>query len=238
MPQDSSSQEWEHVAGNLATVRARIAAAAEAAGRDPGGVELVAVSKTFPVAALQAAIAAGQTLFGENRVQEALPKIEALAGIAGPDGAPPRFHLVGHLQTNKARQAGAFDMIESVDSLRLAVALERRLPRPMPVLLEVNVAGEASKHGFAPDEVGPALAAIAPLAKLDVVGLMTVAPLVAAAESARPVFRELRRLRDVEAQRLGAGHLSMGMSNDFQVAVTEGATIVRLGRAIFGDRRG
>ena len=236
MPQDSSAQDWEHVAGNLATVRARIAAAAEAAGRDPGGVELVAVSKTFPVAALKAAIAAGQSVFGENRVQEALPKIEALAGIAGPDGARPRFHLVGHLQTNKARQAGAFDMIESVDSLRLAVALERRLPRPMPVLLEVNVAGEVSKHGFAPDEVGPALAAITPLAKLDVVGLMTVAPLVAEAEAVRPVFRELRRLRDAEAPQLGMGHLSMGMSNDFAVAVAEGATIVRLGRAIFGDR--
>ena len=236
MPQDSSSQDWTHVAGNLATVRARIAAAAQAAGRDPAEVELVAVSKTFPVAALKAAIAAGQTVFGENRVQEALPKIEALAGIAGPDGARPRFHLVGHLQTNKARQAGAFDMIESVDSLRLAVALERRLPRPMPVLLEVNVAGEASKHGFAPDEVGEALAAIAPLAKLDVVGLMTVAPLVAEAEAVRPVFRELRRLRDAEAGRLGMGHLSIGMSNDFQVAIAEGATIVRLGRAIFGDR--
>ncbi len=236
MPQDSSSQDWTHVAGNLATVRARIAAAAQAAGRDPAEVELVAVSKTFRVAALKAAIAAGQTVFGENRVQEALPKIEALAGIAGPDGARPRFHLVGHLQTNKARQAGAFDMIESVDSLRLAVALERRLPRPMPVLLEVNVAGEASKHGFAPDEVGEALAAIAPLAKLDVVGLMTVAPLVAEAEAVRPVFRELRRLRDAEAGRLGMGHLSMGMSNDFQVAIAEGATIVRLGRAIFGDR--
>ena len=238
MPQDSSAQDWEHVAGNLATVRARIAAAAEAAGRDPAGVELVAVSKTFPVAALKAAMEAGQTVFGENRVQEALPKIEALAGIEGPDGARPRFHLVGHLQTNKARQAGAFDMIESVDSLRLAVALERRLPRPMPVLLEVNVAGEASKHGFAPDEVGPALAAIAPLAKLDVVGLMTVAPLVADADAARPVFRALRRLRDAEAGRLGMGQLSMGMSNDFAVAVAEGATIVRLGRAIFGDRRG
>ncbi len=236
MPQDSSSQDWEHVAGNLATVRARIAAAAEAAGRDPAGVELVAVSKTFPVAALQAAMAAGQSVFGENRVQEALPKIEALAATLDPGGAEPRFHLVGHLQTNKAKHGWAFDMIESVDSLRLAAALERRLPRPMPVLLEVNVAGEASKHGFAPDEVGPALAAIAPLATLDVVGLMTVAPLVADAEAARPVFRELRRLRDAEADRLGPGHLSMGMSDDFEVAIAEGATIVRLGRAIFGDR--
>jgi hypothetical protein len=237
MPQDSSSQDWAHIAANLAAVRADIAAAAEAAGRDPGDVELVAVSKTFPVAALRAAMAAGQTVFGENRVQEALPKIEALTGATSPGGAPPRFHLVGHLQTNKARHAGAFDMIESVDSLRLAAALERRLPRPTPVLIEVNVAGEASKHGFAPDEVGPALTAIAPLGTLDVVGLMTVAPLVAEAEAARPVFRELRRLRDAEADRLGPGHLSMGMSDDFQVAIAEGATIVRLGRAIFGDRR-
>ena len=236
MPQDSSSPEWEHVAGNLTAVRARIAAAAAAAGRDPADIELVAVSKTFPVAALRAAMAAGQTVFGENRVQEALPKIEALAGTTGPGGASPRFHLVGHLQTNKAKHGWAFDMIESVDSLRLAAALERRLPRPAPVLLEVNVAGEASKHGFAPGEVGPALTVIAPLAKLDVVGLMTVAPLAAEAESVRPVFRELRRLRDAEADRLGPGHLSMGMSDDFQVAIAEGATIVRLGRAIFGDR--
>lgn len=237
MPQDSSSQDWEHVAGNLAAVQARIAAAAEAAGRDPADIELVAVSKTFPVAALRAAMAAGQCVFGENRVQEALPKIAALAAAPDPGAAAPRFHLVGHLQTNKAKHGWAFDMIESVDSLRIAAALERRLPHPTPVLLEVNVAGEASKHGFAPDEVGPALTAIAPLAKLDVVGLMTVAPLAAEAESVRPVFRELRRLRDTEAGRLGPGHLSMGMSDDFQVAIAEGATMVRLGRAIFGDRR-
>ncbi|MDE2639716.1 MAG: YggS family pyridoxal phosphate-dependent enzyme, partial [Chloroflexota bacterium] len=168
---------------------------------------------------------------------------EAPAAAPEPAAAEPRFHLVGHLQTNKARHGGAFDMIESVDSLRITAALERRLPDPtpvllpMPVLLEVNVAGEASKHGFAPDEVGPALTAIAQLAKLDVVGLMTVAPLAAEAESVRPVFRELRRLRDAEADRLGPGHLSMGMSDDFQVAIAEGATMVRLGRAIFGDRR-
>ena len=236
MSPPSYPDTWDHVPRNLTAVRAQIADAARAAGRDPASIDLVAVSKTFPVEAIHSAIEVGQTLFGENRVQEALPKIDALSG----SGA--RFHLVGHLQTNKARNAGAFDMIESVDSVRLAAALDRRLPHPIPVLLEVNVAGEASKHGFAPADLPDALTAIRPLGNLDVVGLMTVAPLVADPEEVRPVFRELRRLRDGLRRELpgldqhSMGQLSMGMTNDFAVAIAEGATIVRIGRAIFGDR--
>lgn len=217
---------WRHVARNLDVVRARIAAAAQRAGRDAGAVELVAVSKAVPLEGLRAALAAGQSCFGENRVQEALPKIAALRS------AGARFHLIGHLQTNKARHAGAFDMIESVDSLRLAAALERRLVHRASVLLEVNVAAEANKGGFAPAEVPQALTAIAGMTRLHVEGLMTVAPLAAEAEDVRPVFRELRAL----AQRIGLSRLSMGMTNDFEVAIEEGATIVRVGRAIFGDR--
>ena len=231
MPADT----WSHVPRNLATIHSRIAEASQRADRDPADIQLVAVSKTFPVEAIAAALDAGQTLFGENRVQEALPKIDALS--TGDSGETARFHLVGHLQTNKARHAGAFDMIESVDSVRLAAALDRRLAHPIPILLEVNVAGEASKHGFAPADCGDALAAIQALPTLNVVGLMTVAPLVADPEEARPVFRELRRLRDeLRLRHPSLGHLSMGMTNDFAVAIAEGATIVRIGRAIFGDR--
>jgi len=241
MTTPTTAPAWDRVPHNLQRIQRRIVDAAEAAGRDPADVRLVAVSKTFPIEALRVALDAGQTLFGENRVQEALPKIDALTG------SDARFHLIGHLQTNKARHGGAFDMIESVDSVRLAVALERRLPGPIPVLLEVNVAGEASKQGFAPAELSDALATIQPLANLQVVGLMTVAPLSVEAERARPIFAELRRLRDANrldeprrGQRsmgqLSMGQLSMGMSNDFEVAIAEGATIVRIGRAIFGDR--
>lgn len=246
MPRPEDPDSWDHVPRNLATISERIAEAAHAARREADDISLVAVSKTFPVDAIEAALDAGQTLFGENRVQEALPKIEALAKIDALSGSPEpgraRFHLVGHLQTNKARNAGAFDMIESVDSVRLAAALDCRLFHPIPVLLEVNVVGEASKHGFAPADLPDALTAIRPLGKLAVVGLMTVAPLVADPEEVRPVFRELRRLRDglrrelPGLEQLSMGQLSMGMTNDFTVAIAEGATIVRIGRAIFGDR--
>jgi pyridoxal phosphate enzyme (YggS family) len=232
-----SAESWSHVAPNLATVRSRIRDAAAVAGRDPADVQLVAVSKTFPLNAILAAHDAGQTLFGENRVQEAIPKIEALATIDARSGPRPRVHLIGHLQTNKAKQAGAFDMIESVDSVRLAVALDRRLAHPIPILLEINVAGETSKEGFAPTDLTEALAAIEPLTNIGVVGLMTVAPLVADPEGARPIFHELRRLRDdARHHHADLQHLSMGMTNDFAVAIQEGATIVRIGRAIFGDR--
>ena len=216
------------IAERLSSVRADIATACERAGRDPGEVTLVAVAKTQPVAAIRAALNAGQLEFGENRVQEGLDKLEQLGDSAA------RIHLIGHLQRNKARFAGRFASVQSVDSIRLAAAIARNLDAPLDILLEVNVAAEASKSGFAPDGVEAALSDISALPHLNVNGLMTIAPLVEDAEAVRPVFRRLREMRDA----LGLRELSMGMSNDYDVAIEEGATIVRIGRAIFGDRTG
>jgi pyridoxal phosphate enzyme (YggS family) len=219
----------ETIAANLARVRARIDAAAQRAGRDPRTVRLIAVSKTFPAAAIAAAVTAGVRDIGENRVQEAEAKHAALAGT----GVRPVWHLVGHLQTNKVKTAlRIFDILHSIDSLRLAEVISRQAAAPVDVLIEVNVAGEASKYGFAPEETPAAVARIAALPNLRVRGLMTVAPEVADPEAVRPVFRRLRVLRDAA----GLAELSMGMSGDFEVAIAEGATMVRLGRAIFGAR--
>lgn len=210
----------------LAAARASVSEAAERAGRDPAGIRLIAVSKTFPADAIRAAFDAGQRDFGENRVQEGLAKIAELGGLDAD------IHLIGTLQRNKARHAGAFASVQSIDSIRLAEAVSRRLDRELEVLLEVNVAGEQSKSGFAPSDLPDALPAIQALPNLDVAGLMTIAPIVADPEDARPVFRRLRELRD----RLGLRELSMGMSSDYAVAVEEGASMVRIGRAIFGER--
>jgi hypothetical protein len=216
------------IADNLRSVRERVAAACERAGRSPDEVTVVGVSKTFPATLVAEACRAGLSDIGENRVQEGaakIPKVEAL-------GSRPRWHLVGHLQTNKVKTAlGLFDIIHSVDSVRLAEFISRHAEN-LPVLLEVNVAGEASKFGLRPEEMGWALEQIARLPGLAVQGLMTVAPLVDDPEEVRPVFRELRRLRDA----LGLRDLSMGMTDDFEVAIEEGATMVRIGRAIFGPR--
>jgi pyridoxal phosphate enzyme (YggS family) len=221
---------------NLRSVRERVAAACERAGRSPDEVTVVGVSKTFPAALVVEACRAGLTDVGENRVQEAAAKIPAVEAL----GSRPRWHLVGHLQTNKVKTAlELFDIIHSVDSVRLAefishqaASLPVRREEPLPILLEVNVAGEASKFGLRPKETGRVLEQMARLPGLAVQGLMTVAPLVDDAEEVRPVFRELRRLRDA----LGLRYLSMGMTDDFEVAIEEGATIVRIGRAIFGPR--
>lgn len=231
------------IAENVQAVRERVAAACRRAGRSPDDVVIVAVSKTFPATLVAEVCRAGLTDIGENRVQEAaakIPQVEAL-------GSHPRWHLVGHLQTNKVKTAlRLFDIIHSVDSLRLAEAISRQAEQaalrqsglpggkvgPVPVLLEVNVGGEASKFGFAPEEVGSAVEQTARLPALTVQGLMTVAPLAGNPEEVRPVFRELRRLRDA----LRLRHLSMGMTDDFEVAIEEGATMVRIGRAIFGPR--
>ncbi len=217
------------VAEQLARVRERMATACRRAGRSPDEVTLVGVSKGVPAPRVAEAHAAGLQDMGENRVQEAADKIEALAG----QGIRPRWHLVGHLQTNKAKTVtGLFAILHSVDSVRLAQALSRRAREPLPILLEVNVAQEASKFGFTPREVASALRSIADLPNLDVRGLMTVAPQTDQPESVRPVFQRLRELRD----ELGLRELSMGMTNDFEVAIEEGATMVRVGRAIFGER--
>lgn len=217
------------IAANLAAVRGRIAAAALRAGRDPADVQLVAVSKSFPAEAVVEAYTAGQPLFGENRVQEAVTKAAELREF----GVAPVWHLIGRLQTNKVRAAaGLFAMIHSVDSLRLAEALNARVEGRLPVLIEVNAGGEATKGGFIPAETLAAIEQIRALPRLDVQGLMTVAPAAPDPELVRPVFRRLAAL----ARDLGLRELSMGMSGDFEVAIEEGATLVRIGSAIFGDR--
>jgi pyridoxal phosphate enzyme (YggS family) len=225
------------VAQNLAAVNRRLAEAARQAGRDPATVRLVAVSKTVAAASLSQAVAAGQRLFGENYVQEAKGKIAAL-------GPGLSWHLIGSLQTNKAREAVAlFDLIHAVDRLKLAEALESaaaRLGKVQAVLLQVNLAGEAGKSGAAPEAVPELLKAAAGLPHLEVAGLMTMPPWFADPEAARPFFRALRELRDRlrTLVDLPLPELSMGMSGDYEVAVAEGATLVRVGTAIFGPRPG
>jgi pyridoxal phosphate enzyme (YggS family) len=227
------------VAEGLAAVRAEIAAAARRVGRDPAGVTLIAVSKGFPADAVAAAAAAGVRDFGENRVQEAVAK---MAGLTGPSGL--RWHLIGRLQTNKVRMLrGRFTLLHALDRAELVDALQRRLAeegRRLPVLMEVNVGGEASKAGPRPEEAASLARRILAADALELRGLMTVAPPVPVAEAARPYFAALRRLRDRLAEELGRPlpELSMGMSGDYPVAVEEGATLVRVGRAIFGERPG
>jgi pyridoxal phosphate enzyme (YggS family) len=218
---------------NLRAVRAAITRSAERAGRDPGEVVLVAVTKTVPVERIREAIGLGLTQLGENRVQEALPKIEEI----GP--ADLDWHLIGHLQTNKIKFIeGHFRMVQSIDSVGLAEALDRRLESPLDVLIEVNVAQEPQKTGALPADL-PAVARAAHVAQhLRLRGLMTVAPMVNDGEQVRPVFRELRSLRDTTSQQLGVPLpvLSMGMTDDYPIAIEEGATMLRLGRALFGPR--
>ncbi len=218
------------IADNLRRVNEQIDDACARAGRDPSDVQLVAVSKTFPAEAIAEAAAAGQLHFGENRVQEGLTKLDRLHEL----GVDAEIHLIGHLQRNKARFAGRFATVQSVDSVRLAQAISSRLEGELAVMLEVNVAEEPSKYGFRPEEVKDALASIQRLSNLRVSGLMTVAPEVSDAEEVRPVFRKLRAL----AEELTLPELSMGMSNDYAVAIEEGSTMVRIGRAIFGSRGG
>lgn len=213
----------------ITRIRERIAAACERSGRNADSVTLVAVSKTFPAEAVAAAWVAGIRDFGENRVQEGVAKAVALAG----NGIRPAWHLVGHLQRNKVRDAiGSFAILHAVDSERLLQAIDAAATAPVRVSIEVNVAGEPTKFGVAPDAV-PALVAFARgLRNVRVEGLMTVAPPVSDQEAARPVFRRLREL----ARGLDLEMLSMGMTEDFEVAIEEGSTHVRIGRAIFGER--
>lgn len=223
------------IAERLERVRRRIVTACERAGRDAASVRLVAVTKTVPLAGVTEALQAGQDLFGENRVQEALEKI---AG-AGPSA---RWHLIGHLQKNKAKHAvGAFELIHGVDDRELALAIERRAAErgiTQPVLVQANLADEPTKSGAGEAELAPLLDAVAGLPHLALRGLMIIPPPVEDPERARPWFRRLRELRDRSASRLALPlpELSMGMTDDFEVAVEEGATLVRVGRAIFGER--
>jgi pyridoxal phosphate enzyme (YggS family) len=227
----------EQLAANLAKVRAAIAAAAQRANRHPSDITLVAVSKTHPVELVKLAYNLGVTDFGENRVQEALAK------IADFHPQDVRWHMIGHLQSNKAgKVVGSFDFVQSVDSLHLAQTLQRHAAeqnRRVPILLEVNVAGEESKSGLTLDETPGVARQIAALSHLEMQGLMTVAPRASDPELVRPVFRALRVLQDHLRQELPTcswHHLSMGMTDDYSVAIEEGATIVRVGRAIFGER--
>ena len=237
------------IAANLAQIRERMAAAAARAGRSPDEIMLLAVSKTHPVALIEQALAAGQREFGENLVEEAWAKFAdpgsptALAGRIDA-ASQPRLHLIGPIQSRKAALAVACQpvLIHAVDRLKIAVRLDRAASEAavtLDVLLEVNVAGEASKFGFTPDAVLGAAAAILALPSLRVRGLMTIPPYEPDPESARPHFAALRRLQGELAQRYPQtdwGHLSMGMSHDFEAAIEEGATIVRVGTAIFGTR--
>jgi hypothetical protein len=223
------------LAANLEAVRHRIDAACQRAGRDPSSVTLVAVTKTQPPEVVTEASKAGLLLFGENKVQEAKAKIPLCPGHL-------RWHMIGHLQSNKCRDAVAlFQMIESVDSLHLAEEISRRADqagKTMPILLEVNAVGEASKFGYPPDQLLAELSQVNALPRIEVHGLMGVPPWTPDPEKVRPVFRQLRELKERCEQILGAPlpQLSMGMTGDFEVAIEEGATIIRVGTALFGAR--
>jgi pyridoxal phosphate enzyme (YggS family) len=234
-PHAAASSE---IAARLTAVRERIARAADRARRDPAAIRLVAVSKTFGPEHVRAAAAAGQVDFGENKVQEALQKIEATSDLS------LRWHLVGHLQSNKARRAAAaFQLIQSVDSEALLVKIDQAAAdagRAVDVLVQVDLAGEATKHGARESDLRPVFDAARACRTARVVGLMLLPPAVTDPQDARPYFRALRGVRD---RLLAAGvdrpmlaELSMGMSHDFEVAVEEGATMVRVGTAIFGER--
>jgi PLP dependent protein len=225
------------VRARLADVRARIAHAADRVGRDPASIHLVAVSKTFSSDAVREAADAGQIDFGENKVQEALQKMDATAGLA------VRWHLIGHLQSNKAKKAGRFDVIQSIDSAALvarvdeaAVAAGRRID----LLAQVDLAGEPTKYGAREEELPAIFEAASRARAVQITGLMLLPPAVDDPNEARPYFRKLREVRD---RLLARGvnpsmlrELSMGMSHDFEVAIAEGSTIVRVGTAIFGTR--
>ena len=223
---------------NLDAIRGRIRQAALRAGRDPLAVRLVAVSKKVEPLLIEQAIAAGQTVFGENYMQEAREKISAVPGAV-------HWHFIGHLQSKKAKDAALFfDLVHTVDRFKLAQALDKHAclaDRVLPVLVQVNVGGEAQKEGVAPEQAEELLLAMQHFTNVKVAGLMTMPPYVSDPEEVRPLFRKLREMAEGFAARgyFGQGQgfeLSMGMSGDFEVAVEEGATLVRVGTALFGPR--
>ena len=220
---------------NYHSIQKQIALSAEKVGRDPATVRMLAVSKKMEAEKIRVIWRLGHRLFGENRVQEAKVKIPEM-----PVGG--EWHFIGGLQTNKAKDAvDCFDVVESVDRLELATELQKRLElvgKKMRIMLEVNVGGEAAKHGCAPEKVGELLQEVMPLSRLEVIGLMAIPPFREDSEMARPFFSKLREIRDQlqESQGVHLPELSMGMSHDFSVAIAEGATIVRIGTALFGPR--
>ena len=223
------------LAENLQDIQERIRNSAARAGRDLGTITLIAVSKTHPPDAVAEAARLGLTVFGESKVQEAKAKIPLCPGRI-------RWHMLGHLQSNKCRDAiTLFEMVQSVDSLELAEELNKKADqasRTLPILLEVNIVGEASKFGYKPEKLLADLDAINNLRRLEIHGLMTIPPWTPVPEKVRPVFAKLRALKEECEQLLGAPlpHLSMGMSGDFEVAIEEGSTMVRIGTALFGER--
>ena len=218
---------------NLEAIEQRIVAACQKAGRDRDEVKLIAVSKRKPFEAVLEAAEAGQVLFGENRVQEAQTKIPLC-----PQNL--HWHLIGHLQSNKAKMAasGLFRMIHSVDSKKLLLALDQHAVTPLPILIQVNISGEGSKSGCAPDEAAALIGIANSCSQVEVHGLMTIPPFTPDPEKARTHFSNLRKLRDELQQSTGTPlpELSMGMSSDFEIAIEEGATFVRVGTDIFGQR--
>jgi PLP dependent protein len=223
-------------ADNFAAIQQRIQAACNRAGREVQSVTLLAVSKTKPAEAIEEAVRCGQIFFGENKVQEAKAKIPLSPGRA-------HWHFIGHLQSNKARDAvELFEMIQSVDSLELARELSKRCgqaSKEMPILLEVNVAGESSKFGYKPERLLAEIKELQSLPRIRVQGLMTIPPFATDPAKSRPHFRRLRELKAQCEELLGSplAHMSMGMSGDFEIAIEEGATLVRVGTALFGPRK-
>ena len=242
-----ATQGGDAFSTRLDEIRARVAACARRAGRAPDdAVSLIAVSKTHPAELVLKAIGAGVADFGENRVQEAEEKIETVSRANADAASRPRWHLIGHLQSNKARRAvKLFDLIHTVDSTELIERLERTCAdegrAELPVLLQVDLAGEATKAGARVDVLPELIAKIESCERVRLAGLMTLPPFYEDVERVRPFFRRLRELRDEwrgrGAFRDGRGELSMGMSHDYEVAIEEGATMVRIGTAIFGERR-
>ena len=230
MNTEESAHQRQIIADNIGVLRNRIAVACDKSHRPVSDVKIIAVTKNVSASMVRIAYANGLRDFGENRIQEAVKKFAELRDIRSDIA----LHLVGHLQTNKAKDAlDAFDIIHSLDSLKLAEQLNSRATMKAQTLLQVNIANEATKHGFSGEEVVSAIASIGTLPNIEIRGLMTIAPIAADPEEVRPVFANLRRIKES----LGLIDLSMGMTDDFQVAIEEGATMVRIGRAIFGERR-
>ena len=222
---------------NIEAVKERIARACQRAGRSPDEVTIIAVTKTVEPSAIADALTLGLRHFGENRVQEAEEKIGQLSGSK----PRPTWHMVGHLQSNKVRIAvEIFDIIHSVDSVRLAEAISRLAQKTLPVLLQVNVSGETSKSGFSMAEVKPALEAISRLPEIEIKGLMTMGPLAGDPEDSRPYFTATKKLfaqmKELDVPNVEMRYLSMGMTNSYQIALEEGANLVRIGTRIFGER--
>lgn len=220
----------DFIRNNIQDVQQRIKRACDRSHRSPDEITLVAVTKSVDAMSVISAYECGLRDFGENRVQAAEKKIMELSALR----PHITWHMIGHVQTNKAKPViRFFDMIQSVDSIKLATGLNSYLEKPLPVLVQVNVSEEATKSGFGIDQAARAVEEITRLPYLDVKGLMTIAPWTDNMEEVRPVFRTLRKMRD----ELGLEHLSMGMTDDYEIAIEEGATIIRIGRAIFNQRR-